>query len=125
MPEARAVTKYVRIQPKKAREVINMIRGEKAEKALGILQFCNRKSAREIEKTLRSAIANAENNQELDLKSLVVTEAKIDGGPVLKPLRIKTRARMGRDAIRKLTSHITIVVDDGSGAVPESDEKEA
>ena len=114
MPQARAITKYVRIQPKKAREVINLIRGEKAEKALGILQFCNRKSARAIEKTLRSAIANAENNLELDLKTLLVSEARIDEGPVLKPLRIKTRARYGRDAIRKRTSHISIVLDSGT-----------
>ena len=80
MPQARAITKYVRIQPKKAREVINLIRGEKAEKALGILQFCNRKSARAIEKTLRSAIANAENNLDLDLKTLLIKEARIKRG---------------------------------------------
>lgn len=115
MPQVRAITKYVRIQPQKAREVINLIRGEKAEKALGILQFCNRKAARMIEKTLKSAIANAENNNDLDLKSLTVREAKVDGGPTLKPLRIKTRARFGRDAIRKRTSNITIVLED-SGA---------
>jgi len=114
MPQVRAITKYVRIQPQKAREVIDLIRGRKAEQALGILQFCNRKAARMIEKTLKSAIANAENNLELDLKALIVREARIDEGPTLKPLRIKTRARFGRDAIRKRTSNITIVLDDGS-----------
>jgi len=110
MPEAKAITKYARVQPQKAREVVNMIRGQKAEKALGILRFCNRKAARIIEKTLKSAIANAEGNLKLNLAGLVVREAKVDGGPVLKPLRWKPRARFGRDPIRKRTSMITIVL---------------
>ena len=112
MAQAKAITKYVRVQPLKAREVIGMIRGEKAEKALGMLKFCNRKAARMIEKTLKSAIANAENNLELDLNSLIVKEAKVDTGPILKPLRFKPRARFGRDAIRKRTSMITIVLEE-------------
>ena len=110
MADATAITKYVRVQPLKAREVVDMIRGQKAEAALGILQFCNRKAARIIAKTLRSAIANAENNQDMNLASLFVKEAKVDGGPILKPLRSKSRARGSRDAIRKRTSMITIVL---------------
>ena len=110
MADAKAVTKYIRVQPLKAREVINMIRGREAENALGILQFCNRKAARIIEKTLRSAIANAENNQNMNPASLFVKEARVDGGPILKPLRSKSRARGSQDAIRKRTSMITIVL---------------
>ena len=114
MAEAKATSKYIRVQPLKAREVIDMIRGIKAEKALGILQFYNRKAARVIEKTLRSAIANAENNLELNPTLLFVSEARVDGGPILKPLRWKPRARFGRDAIRKRTSMITIVLEERS-----------
>ena len=112
MAEVKAVTRYIRVQPQKAREVIELIRGKRAEEALNIIQFCKRKAARIIEKTLRSAIANAENNNKMELKSLVVKKAIVDEGPILKPYRMRPRARFGRSPIRKRTSHITITLEE-------------
>ncbi|MGQ9473307.1 MAG: 50S ribosomal protein L22 [Candidatus Caldatribacteriaceae bacterium] len=106
--EARATAKYLRISPRKARQVVDLIRGKKAQEALSLLKFIPKKSARLVYKVLKSAIANAENNQNLDVDKLVVSQAFANPGPTLK--RIRPRA-MGRAyLIRKRSSHITVVV---------------
>ena len=111
--EARAIAKYVRISPKKVRQVINLIRNKPVNEALLILRFLPKKAARIVEKVLKSAIANAENNFEMDVDRLYVHRIFVDQGPTLK--RIRPRA-MGRAfLIRKRTSHITVVVKEKEG----------
>lgn len=106
--EARATAKYVRISPRKARQIINLIRGKKAQEALVILRFIPKKAAGLVYKVLKSAIANAENNWNLDVENLVVSRAYVDQGPTWK--RVHPRAFGRAYLIRKRTSHITVVV---------------
>ena len=105
---AKATAKTVRIPARKARLVIDLIRGKKVADALGILKFTPRKGAYLIEKVLNSAIANAENNFDLDVEDLYVSEAYVNEGPTLK--RFRPRAKGSASPINKRTSHITIVV---------------
>ncbi|MGI6566695.1 MAG: 50S ribosomal protein L22 [Firmicutes bacterium] len=106
--EARAVARYVRISPRKARQVIDLIRGKDVGEALTILRHTPKAASSVIEKTLRSAVANAENNHEMDGQDLYVARAYVDEGPTL--MRIRPRARGMAFRIRKRTSHITVVV---------------
>lgn len=106
-----AVTKFVRISPEKAIQVARLLSGKSVDEALAITAVSPRKAARLFEKTLRSALANAENNFELDRESLVVEKAHVGPGPMLKRFRPKARGMAGR--IRKRTSHFTVVLTDG------------
>ena len=108
--EARAVSRFVRIAPRKARLVADLIRGKKVEEALMILDFVPKKAARLLTKTLKSVIANAENQQRVDVDRLFVRRVTIDGGSTLK--RFLPRAHGRATPLRKRTSHITIVVDE-------------
>ena len=110
--EKLAVTKQVRISPYKAREVARLIQGKGAVEALNMVSLIPRKAARLIEKTLKSAIANAENDEKagVDRSRLIVKEALIGEGPTLKRFIPKARGSAGH--IRKRTSHIRIVVTD-------------
>lgn len=109
--EVRAITKYSRMSPQKVGEVTRLIQGLSASRALEVLQFIPRKSARMIEKTLKSAIANATNNNKLTADSLRVKEAVANEGPRLK--RYQPKARGSAGPIIKRTSHIQIVLTDG------------
>lgn len=111
--DAKAVARFVRIAPRKARQVIDLIRGKKISEAQAILKFTPRFSAEVIGKVLNSAIANAENNNKLNRERLVVSEAYVDQGPTLK--RFMPRAQGRASAIHKRTSHITIVVAEKEG----------
>jgi large subunit ribosomal protein L22 len=104
--EVRAVAKWVRMSPRKARLVIEHIRGRSVPEARTVLAFTNRAAAREIEKVLSSAVANAEANHALDGDELVVSAAYVDEGPVMKRWRPRARGRAAR--IRKPTCHITV-----------------
>ena len=106
----RSTTKYARISPKKARHVVREIQGLSVSDALDTLTYTPKKSAHLIGKTLKSAIANAENNHELSADELIIKEATIGEGPTLK--RFKPRARGSAGAIRKRTSHIFITLTD-------------
>jgi large subunit ribosomal protein L22 len=106
--EVKSTTKYVRISSKKARDVAREIQGLPVSSALDILKYTPRKAARLIGKTLKTAIADAENNFELNADTLVVKEAVIGIGPALR--RFKPRARGSAGGIRKPTSHIRIVL---------------
>ncbi|HOQ67169.1 MAG TPA: 50S ribosomal protein L22 [Candidatus Atribacteria bacterium] len=106
--EVKATAKYLRISPRKARQVVDLIRGKPAQEALAILQFTPKKSAKMVHKVLQSAIANAENNYNLDVDRLVVSRAFVDQGPTLK--RVRPRAMGRANLIRKRTSHITVAV---------------
>ena len=106
--EVRATAKYVRVTPRKARAVIDLIRGKSVAAAFDILHFCDRAVAVDIEKVLRSAVANAENNYEMNPDKLYVEQAYVDAGPILKRGQPRAHGRMYR--INKRTSHITVVV---------------
>jgi large subunit ribosomal protein L22 len=106
--EVRAVAKWVRLSPQKARVVLKHIRGRSVPEARTVLAFTPRVAAREIEKVLRSAVANAEENHGLHGNDLVVATAVADEGPVLKRWKARARGRVGR--IRKPTCHITITL---------------
>jgi large subunit ribosomal protein L22 len=108
--EVRSIYKYARISPFKAREVTREIQGLPVSAALDLLTFTPKKAAFLINKTLKSAIANAENNANLKPDGLVVKEATIGEGPTLK--RIMARARGSASRILKRTSHIRIVLSD-------------
>lgn len=110
MQEARAVARYVRISPRKARLVIDLIRGKEVGEAISILRHTPKAASPIIEKVLNSAVANAEHNYSLDPNHLVISEAYVDPGPTLKRFRPRARGRAGR--INKRTSHITVVVKD-------------
>lgn len=105
---AKATAKTVRIPARKARLVIDLIRGKSVAEALGILNFTPRSGAFLVEKVLKSAIANAENNFDLDVEDLYVSEAYANEGPTLK--RFRPRAKGSASPINKRTSHITVVV---------------
>jgi large subunit ribosomal protein L22 len=104
--EVRAVAKWVRMSPRKARLVTDHIRGRSVPEARTVLAFTQRAAAVEIEKVLRSAIANAEANHGLVGDDLVVSAAYVDEGPVMKRWRARARGRVAR--IHKPTCHITI-----------------
>ncbi|MED4866907.1 50S ribosomal protein L22 [Heyndrickxia faecalis] len=108
--QAKAVAKTVRIAPRKARLVIDLIRGKQVGEALSILKFTPKAASPVIEKVLHSAIANAEHNYDMDANDLVVEKAYVDEGPTLK--RFRPRAMGRASQINKRTSHITIVVSD-------------
>lgn len=106
--EVKSTSKFVRVSPKKARDVAREIQGLPVSAALDILAFTPKKAAFLINKTLKTAVADAENNFSLDADSLVIKEAVIGAGPVLK--RFKPRARGSAGAILKRTSHIYITL---------------
>jgi large subunit ribosomal protein L22 len=108
--EVRSIYKYARVSPLKARDVAREIQGLPVSQAIDVLTFTPRKAAAIINKTLKSAVANAENNHELSADSLVVKEATVGKGPTFK--RFKPRARGSASAIKKPTSHIRIILSD-------------
>ena len=117
--EVRAVAKWVRMSPRKARLVAEHIRGRSVPEARTVLAFTQRAAAREIEKVLRSAIANAEANHNLDGDQLIVKAAYVDEGPVMKRWRARARGRVAR--IKKPTCHITVkLVPVADGAITQT-----
>ncbi len=108
-PRAVARARYVRVTPMKARRVIELIRGRSAQEALAVLQFAPQAASRPVAKVLGSAMANAENNLDLDPDTLVVSRAYVDEGPTLKRFQPRAQGRAYR--IRKRTSHITVEVE--------------
>jgi large subunit ribosomal protein L22 len=108
MTQTRAITKYVRISPRKARLAAGLIRGLNVADASSQLKFSGLKAGRLLLKTLDSAVANAENNDEARREDLKVVEVRIDEGPTMK--RAKARSRGSRSPINKRSSHLTVVV---------------
>lgn len=104
----KAVTKYIRVPPRKARLAAGLIRGLLVEEAIAQLTFCNTKGARHLKKTLNSAVANAEMEFDARRDLLKVVEVRVDEGPRLK--RAKSKARGGKAPILKRMSHFTVVV---------------
>ncbi|NPV26997.1 MAG: 50S ribosomal protein L22 [Firmicutes bacterium] len=106
--EAKAVAKYIRISPRKARLVVDLIRGKALNEALAILKFIPQMAAKSIEKVVKSAAANAEHNYDMNKDDLYIAAIYVDQGPTLK--RYKPRAQGRADLMRRRTSHITVVV---------------
>jgi large subunit ribosomal protein L22 len=108
MSQAKAIAKTVRIAPRKVRLVVDLIRGKQIGEAVAILQLTPKAASPVVEKVLKSAVANAEHNYDLDINNLIVSEVFVDEGPTLK--RFRPRAMGRASAINKRTSHITVVV---------------
>lgn len=108
MQEARATVKFIRIAPRKARLVLDLIRGKEVGEAFAILRHTPKAASPVIEKLLNSAIANAEHNYQLNPSNLKITQAYADEGPIMKRFQPRAQGRAFR--INKRTSHITLVV---------------
>ena len=121
--EARAQARYVRVTPMKARRVIDLIRGMNAADAQAVLRFAPQAASEPIGKVLDSAIANATNNHAMDARGLVVSAAFVDEGPTMKRIRPRAQGRAYR--IRKRSSHITVIVSDGTVQAPVAKAKPA
>ena len=106
--EAKAVARNLRVSPQKLNLVAQLIRGKKVNSALADLEFSRKRIARDVKKCLESAIANAENNHELDVDDLVVAQAYVGKSLVMKRFHARARGRAGR--IEKFFSNITIIV---------------
>ena len=106
--EARAVCRSLRVSPQKLNDVAVQIRGKKVDAALADLTFSRKRIAQDVKKTLESAIANAENNHDLDINELIVAEAYVGKNMVIKRWKPRARGRVGR--IQKFFSQLTIVV---------------
>ena len=106
--EAQAILRNVRISPQKLNLVAASIRGLKVDKALANLQFSRKRIAIDVKKTVESAVANAENNHNLDVDSLVIAEAHVGKSMVMKRWKARARGRVGR--IQKPFSHLTVIV---------------
>lgn len=115
MAEAKAILRFVRVAPRKARAVVDLIRGQQVPHALTLLKYTPRSAAKVVEKVLRSAVANAEQKEMGDSDVMRVSKAFVDGGPTYKRFRARSMGRA--NPIHKRTSHITIVVE-GSGTAP-------
>lgn len=108
MQQAKAVARYIRIAPRKVRVVIDLIRGKSVSEAFAILRHTPKAASAVIEKVLKSAVANAEHNYDMNADNLYVTAAYVDQGPTLK--RIHPRSRGQAFKILKRSSHVTVIV---------------
>lgn len=108
--EAKAIAKYIRISPQKARLVVDLVRGKKVEDAKSILQYTKKFAAGIVSKVLKSAVSNAKQNPNIDDSILYVKEIFVDQGPSLKRWRARAQGRAA--SIKKRMSHITIILDE-------------
>ncbi|NTV51234.1 MAG: 50S ribosomal protein L22 [Desulfobulbaceae bacterium] len=108
--EAKALARQIRISPQKARLIADLVRGKDVAEAINTLRFMPKKGARIMRKVIESALANASQNEAIDVDTLYVKTVFIDGGPMLK--RIMPRAQGRANRILKRTSHITVVLDE-------------
>jgi large subunit ribosomal protein L22 len=108
--EARAISRHVRVSPRKARLVADLVRGRSVGDAIGLLEHVPKKSARIITKTLNSVLANAQSQQRVDVDRLYIKTITVDGGVTWK--RFMPRAHGRATRVRKRTAHVTVVVDE-------------
>ena len=108
--EAKSLARYIRICPRKARLVANRIRGRVVGDAINTLRFMPKKGAHLLRKVVESAVANASQNEAIDVDTLYIKSIVIDGGPMLKRIRARSMGRATR--VLKRTSHITVVLDE-------------
>ena len=110
--DVKASGKYMRISAQKVRRIVGAVKGKRVESGLNTLKFMPQKSAKIVEKIVRSAVANADNRGNVDVDSLVIKNIIVDEGPTAKRFRPRARGRSTR--ILKRTSHITVVVGEGN-----------
>jgi len=108
--EVKAIAKFVRISPRKVRPVMDQVRGKRVDEALNLLAFAPQKGAYLLRKVVQSAVANAEQNTNLDVDTLYIKRVYADEGPTLKRFRPRAMGRATR--IRKRSSHLTVVLDE-------------
>ena len=108
--EARAVARFIRISPQKARLIMDEVRGKKVDEAIRLLSFSPKKGARIIRKLINSAVANAEANKEIDVDTLYIKRVYADQGPIMKRFQPRAMGRASR--IKKRTSHLTVILDE-------------
>jgi len=106
--EVKAVSKYIRVSPQKVRMLIGAVKGKPVEAGLNALKFMPQKAAKVLEKTVRSAVANADQNPDIDVDALIIRNITADQGPTLKRFRARARGRGAR--ILKRTAHITVTL---------------
>mgnify|MGYP005871203107 FL=1 len=106
--EAKAISKFIKISPRKVRQVVDLIRGKKLDEALAILKYTPKRASVAVTKVVKSAAANAENNLQMNRDELFIKACYVDQGPTWK--RYQPRAMGRADILRKRTSHITVVV---------------
>lgn len=106
--QAKAMVRTVRIAPRKVRMVLDLVRGKEVQEALAILQLTNKRTSPVVEKLIKSAVANAEHNYDMNIDRLFVSEIYADEGPTLK--RFRPRAKGSASRINKRTSHISVVL---------------
>jgi large subunit ribosomal protein L22 len=111
--EVRASAKRVRISPRKARLVVDMVRGKKVTDAIQLMKFVPNRAAVDVEKLLKSVAANAENNYDLDPENLWIKEIRADDAPQLRRFKPKARGRVGK--ILRRSCHITVVAEERGG----------
>ena len=110
--ETKAVARYIRITPRKARRIVDLIRGKNVAEAIAVLRFLPHYASIPVKKLLNSAMANAEQKESKDIENLVISKIFVDQGPTLK--RFMPRAMGRANTIRKRSSHITLFLSDGS-----------
>jgi large subunit ribosomal protein L22 len=111
--QAQAISRYTRLTPRKARQVVGLIRKKSVSDALNILAFTKKRAAGELAKILKAAVSNAGQNSRVDIDTLVIKSIQVDGGPMMKNTRRFIPRAMGRaSAIHHRTSHIKVVVSD-------------
>lgn len=108
--QAKAIARTIRIAPRKVRLVLDLVRGKEVSEALAILKLTNKRTSPVVEKLIKSAVANAEHNYDMDIDSLFVSEIYADEGPTLK--RFRPRAKGSASRINKRTSHISVVLEE-------------
>lgn len=111
--QAQAISRFTRLTPRKARQVVELIRKKPVTEALNILAFTKKRAAGELAKILKAAVSNANQNSRVDIDSLVIKSIQVDGGPMMRNTRRFIPRAMGRASlIHKRTSHIKVVVSD-------------
>ncbi|MBI5328648.1 MAG: 50S ribosomal protein L22 [Deltaproteobacteria bacterium] len=108
--ESKAIAKYARVSPQKARLVVDLIRGKKVDEAIATLTFTKKAVSKIVDKILKSAVANAENTKKMDVDTLYVKKAYVDQAPTMKRTHAKAMGRA--NIIRRRSSHITIILDE-------------
>jgi large subunit ribosomal protein L22 len=111
--QAQVISRYTRVTPRKARQVVELIRKKAVGEALNILAFTKKRAAGELAKVLKAAVSNAGQNTRIDVDKLMIKSIQVDGGPMMRNTRRFIPRAMGRaSAIHKRTSHIKVVVSD-------------
>lgn len=120
--QSKAVARTVRIAPRKVRLIADLVRGKEVGEAISILKLTNKRSSPVVEKLVKSAVANAEHNYDMDIDNLYISEIYADEGPTLKRFRPRAQGRASK--INKRTSHITVVVEEYANEVDTEENQE-